>query len=108
MCAARKVVGLPSAGCILITCFLAGAAAGLAGMVEVAAVHGRANANLAAGYGYAGILVAFIARHNPVAVIPVATLLGGIWPAGAFCSTAQACPMQRFWYFKAWSFSSVL
>ena len=40
---------------------LAGAAAGLAGMVEVAAIHGNANASLMAGYGYAGILVAFLA-----------------------------------------------
>ena len=30
------------------------------------------NASLIAGYGYAGILVAFMARHNPLAIIPVA------------------------------------
>ena len=57
-------------------------AAGLAGMVEVAAVHGSANASLIAGYGYAGILVAFIARQNPLAIIPVAILLGGIAASG--------------------------
>src|SRR5690606_39358022 len=39
---------------IIITCAIAGAAAGLAGMVEVAAIHGSANASLMAGYGYAG------------------------------------------------------
>ncbi|MFZ1924127.1 MAG: ABC transporter permease, partial [Xanthobacteraceae bacterium] len=75
---AAKVVGLSVGKLILITCFLAGAAAGLAGMVEVAAVQGAANANLAAGYGFTGILVAFLARQNPLAVIPVAVLLGGI------------------------------
>jgi ABC-type uncharacterized transport system permease subunit len=63
-------------------CFLAGAAAGLAGMVEVAAVHGRANASLVAGYGYTGILVAFVARQNPLGIIPVALLLGGIGASG--------------------------
>ena len=51
-------------------------------MVEVAAVHGNANASLAAGYGYTGILVAFLARHNPLAIIPVAILLGGIGATG--------------------------
>ena len=51
-------------------------------MVEVAAVHGSANASLIAGYGYAGILVAFIARQNPLAIIPVAILLGGISASG--------------------------
>jgi len=59
-----------------------GAAAGLAGGIEVAAVHGSANAALIAGYGNAGILVAFLARQNPLAVIPVAILIGGINAAG--------------------------
>jgi simple sugar transport system permease protein len=67
---------------VLVSCFLGGSAAGLAGMVEVAAVHGSANASLIAGYGYAGILVSFIARHNPIAVIPVAVLVGGIAASG--------------------------
>ena len=58
------------------------AAGGLAGMVEVAAVQYRASASLAAGYGYTGILVAFIARQNPLAVIPVAILFGGINASG--------------------------
>jgi ABC-type uncharacterized transport system permease subunit len=75
---AAQISGLAVGKLILVTCFLAGAAAGLAGMIEVAAVHGRANTSLNAGYGYAGILVAFIARHNPLAIIPVAILLGGI------------------------------
>jgi simple sugar transport system permease protein len=43
-------------------------------MVEVAAVHGTANASLIAGYGYGGILIAFLARHHPLAIMPVAVL----------------------------------
>lgn len=79
---AGRLAGLPVGTIALTVCFLGGAAAGLAGMVEVAAVHGNANASLIAGYGYAGILVAFIARQNPLAVIPVAILLGGIAASG--------------------------
>jgi simple sugar transport system permease protein len=79
---AAKLAGLPVGMRILVRCFLGGAAAGLAGMAEVAAVHGSANASLIAGYGYAGILVSFIARHNPLAILPVATLLGGIAASG--------------------------
>ena len=79
---AAKVVGLPVGRLILTICFLAGSCAGLAGMVEIAAVQERANANMAAGYGYTGILVAFLARHNPLAIIPVAILLGGIGASG--------------------------
>ncbi len=79
---AAQMAGLPIGRLTLIACFLAGAATGLAGMLEVAAVHGRANASLAVGYGYTGILVAFLARHNPLAIIPVAVLLGGIGASG--------------------------
>src|SRR2546428_13953613 len=79
---AAQLSGLPVGRLILTGCFLGGAAAGLAGMVEVAAVHGRANASLAVGYGYTGILVAFLARHHPLAIIPVAVLLGGIGASG--------------------------
>jgi ABC-type uncharacterized transport system permease subunit len=75
---AAQISGLAVGKLILVTSFLAGGAAGLAGMIEVAAVQGNANTSLNAGYGYAGILVAFIARHNPLAIIPVAILLGGI------------------------------
>src|SRR5882724_1915898 len=79
---AALLSGLRVRHLMVLTCFLAGAAAGTAGMVEVAAVHGRANASLVAGYGYAGILVAFVARQNPLGVIPVALLLGGIGASG--------------------------
>ena len=79
---AARLAGLPVGRIMLIVTAIAGAAGGLAGMVEVAAVQGRASATLAAGYGYTGILVAFIARQNPLAVIPVALLFGGIDASG--------------------------
>ena len=74
---AAQVQGLPVGRLIVGFSALGGAFAGLAGMIEVAAVHGSANASLAAGYGYTGILVAFVARQNPLAIIPVAILLAG-------------------------------
>ena len=81
--APRSWSGLPANRLIVLACALGGACAGLAGAVEVAAVHTNANASLIAGYGYAGILVAFIARHNPLAIIPVAILFGGFGAAGS-------------------------
>ncbi len=76
----------------MLVCFLGGGAAGLAGMAEVAAVHGSANASLIAGYGYAGILVSFIARHNPLAIIPVALLVGGIGASGGLLQRSFQLP----------------
>jgi ABC-type uncharacterized transport system permease subunit len=79
---AALLAGLPVRRLVLGACFLAGGAAGMAGMAEVAAVHGSANAAIIAGYGYAGILVAFIARQNPLGVLPVALIIGGIGASG--------------------------
>jgi len=89
---AARLAGLPVGTLILGCCFGGGAAAGLAGMAEVAAVHGAANASLAAGYGYAGILVSFIARHNPIAIVPVAILIGGIGAAGGLLQRRMGLP----------------
>jgi general nucleoside transport system permease protein len=75
---AAQAAGLPAGQIVLITCAMAGAAAGLAGMVEVAGVHSQANGSLIAGYGFIGILVSFIARHHPLAIPPVAILFGGL------------------------------
>jgi ABC-type uncharacterized transport system permease subunit len=79
---AARAQGLPVGRLIITACALAGACAGLAGYFEVAAVQGRANASLAAGYGFSGILVSFLARHNALAIVPVAILVGGISAAG--------------------------
>jgi len=89
---AAQLAGLPVARVIVTVGFLAGAAAGLAGVVEVAAVHGSANAALVAGYGYSGILVAFLARQQPLAVIPVAILLGGIAASGGLLQRTFQLP----------------
>lgn len=75
---AAQIQGLPVGRLVVGFTALGGACAALAGYFEVAAVHGNANASLIAGYGYTGILVAFLARHNPLAILPVAFLLGGI------------------------------
>ena len=77
-----RMMGLDVGRYVLLACGAGGAMAGLAGMVEVAAVHGKANASLAVGYGYSGILVSFLARHHPLAIIPVSILLGGIGASG--------------------------
>jgi len=74
--------GLPVRRLIVVVTFLGGLGAGLAGAIEVAAIHGTANASLVTGYGYTGVLVAFIARANPLGAIPVAILLGGIGASG--------------------------
>jgi simple sugar transport system permease protein len=105
---AAKIVGLGVGPLIMVTCFLAGGTAGLAGMVEVAAVQGRANANLAVGYGFTGILVSFLARHNPLAVIPVAILLGGIGASGGLLQRRLGLPDASVLVLQGMIFVAVL
>ncbi len=89
---AARLSGVKVAKVLVVTCALGGAAAGIAGAFEVSAVHGRANASLVAGYGYAGILVSFLARHNGLAIIPVSLFLGGIAASGGLLQRVFALP----------------
>jgi general nucleoside transport system permease protein len=84
--------GLPVGRLIVACSAIAGAYAGLAGFFEVAAIQGRANASLAAGYGFTGILVSFLARHNPLVIPPVAILFGGIVAAGGLIQRRMGLP----------------
>jgi simple sugar transport system permease protein len=79
---AAQLVGLPIGRLTLLACGLGGAAAGLAGAVEIVAVHGAASSSLAVGFGYGGVLVAFLARQNPLAIVFFAVLVGGISASG--------------------------
>ena len=89
---AARLVGLPANRLIVVACALGGAAAGLAGGIEVAAVHTSANASLIVGLGYTGILVSFVARHQPLAIIPVAVLFGGFLAAGSLLQRRMGLP----------------
>ena len=48
---------------------ISGGAAGLAGMIEVSANIGQLQPDISFGYGFTGIIVAFLARLNPLAVV---------------------------------------
>ncbi|MBV8031817.1 MAG: ABC transporter permease [Betaproteobacteria bacterium] len=105
---AAQLAGLPVSRLVVTACFLGGAASGLAGMVEVGAVHGTANASLIAGYGYTGILVAFIARQNPIAIIPVSVLLGGIAASGGMLQRRLDLPDATVLVLQGMAFLTIL
>jgi simple sugar transport system permease protein len=89
---AAQIAGLPVTILALIAAAVGGGAAGLAGAIEVTAVHGAASVSLVVNYGYAGILVAFLARQNPLAVIFVALLVGGISASGGLLQRRFGMP----------------
>ncbi|MEM9781408.1 MAG: ABC transporter permease [Pseudomonadota bacterium] len=89
---AAQMAGLNVGRLVLLATALGGAAAGLAGAIEVVAVHGAASDSLVVGFGYTGILVAFLARQNPLAVLVVAVIIGGIAASGGLLQRRFGMP----------------
>jgi ABC-type uncharacterized transport system permease subunit len=102
---AAGLVGLPTSRLVISACVLGGAAAGLAGGFEV---HTTANAAVIAGLGYAGILVSFVARHQPWAVIPVAIVFGGFGAAGSMLQRRLGMPDASVQVLLGFSFVLIL
>jgi len=74
--------GLSFRAWVLSILLLGGAAAGIAGIVEVSVIEGRLQSGAGAGAGYAGFLVAFLARGRPLRLLPLTLLVSGLGAAG--------------------------
>ncbi|RWR02314.1 ABC transporter permease [[Pantoea] beijingensis] len=103
-----RMMGLPVDKLVLLMCLFGGAAAGLAGMFEIAAVQGSANTALIAGYGTSGILVAFAARHHPLGILLTATLIGGIEASGSLLQRRLDLPDATTLILEGLLFTSLL
>jgi ABC-type uncharacterized transport system permease subunit len=103
-----RLVGLPTDALIVLACALGGGCAGLAGAIEVAAVQTSANASVIAGMGYTGILVSFVARHNPWAIPPVAILFGGFAAAGSLLQRRLGLPDASVLVLQGFAFVCIL
>lgn len=77
---------------ILLVMFISGALAGLAGMMEVSGVIHRLQKDLSPGYGYTAIIIAYLARLNPVALVVVSFLFGGL-QAGGYSVQTMGVPL---------------
>lgn len=78
-----EYAGIPVKVYILIVFGISGALAGLAGFAQVTGILHRVQAQLPGGSGYTGIVVAYLSRFNPLVVILVAILLGGLQNSSA-------------------------
>lgn len=80
---AAKYLGIGIGRRILFVLALSGAVAGLAGVIQLTASGGgRLQEGLTGGYGYIGILVAFLARTKVQAVVVVALLYAALLTGG--------------------------
>jgi general nucleoside transport system permease protein len=80
---AAQYAGISITRNIIYVMMLSGALAGLGGMSEVAGVvHRLQTSPIAAGYGFTGIIVAWLAKLNPIVIILVSILFGALILAG--------------------------
>jgi simple sugar transport system permease protein len=81
---AARYAGMRTRRKILAVMALSGAIAGIGGASQDGDIRHTLDPRglTAAGYGYAGIVIAALARYNPFAVCLVAFLLGGLQNAG--------------------------
>lgn len=67
---------------ILIVMLISGGLAGLAGMSIVSGIEGKLHHHISTGYGYTAIIIAWLARKNPLLVILVSILISGLFTGG--------------------------
>lgn len=77
---------------LLSAAVLSGALAGLAGVGEVGGVHFQVMSDISPGYGYSGIVIAMLARLNPLGVVPAAIFLAAVMTGAEAMSRATGVP----------------
>ena len=75
-------VGVPIAAVMLASALMSGAISGIGGFVVSAGIEGRMTQSFFLGYTFSGILIAFLARNNPLIAILVALFVGVLFVAG--------------------------
>jgi general nucleoside transport system permease protein len=79
---AARYAGMRISRQIVVVLALSGALAGLAGMSEVAGIGHQLQRNLSPGYGYTAIIVAWLARLNPLGIVGVSFVLAAVVVGG--------------------------
>lgn len=77
---------------ILLVMMISGGLAGLAGMIEVSGVAHRLMYGISPGYGYTAIIVAWLAKLNPWAMIVTSIFIGGLIVGGFSVQTIGLPP----------------
>jgi simple sugar transport system permease protein len=93
---AAQYAGINFFSTTMFLVLLSAGAAGLAGVGEVAGIHHKLlePTSISLGYGYTAIIVALIARGNPLAVIPTALFFGLIFASGDVMKVSLKLPAQ--------------
>jgi simple sugar transport system permease protein len=88
---AARYAGINVRRTMLTAMLVSGGLAGIAGMVQVAGIIHLLNGQLSSSYGYTAIIIAWLARLNPLAVLVVSVLFGAL-VNGGFAVSQEGIP----------------
>ncbi|RDD62197.1 ABC transporter permease [Ferruginivarius sediminum] len=80
--AMARAIGVNVAVLTILAVLASGALSGLAGFAISAGIDNRMTQSFFVGYGFSGILIGFLARNNPIAVVFFAFLISALMVAG--------------------------
>ncbi|MGD8586771.1 MAG: ABC transporter permease [Chloroflexota bacterium] len=89
---AARYAGVSIVRNIILVMILSGGLAGLAGFVEISAISHRLQSGLAVGYGFTGIIVAWLAKLNPWGGVIVGILLSALFVGGEQIQITMGLP----------------
>jgi simple sugar transport system permease protein len=99
-------LGLPVAAVSLGAALLSGATAGVAGLA-LACQEGRLSDGFFAGYGFSGVLIAFLARNNPFGAAVAAFAVAALFDAGRSLQEFDQIPFSVVQLIEAMALMSV-
>jgi len=97
---AATYAGFSAKRSVWISLLIAGFAAGLAGMSEVAGPIGQLQRSVTSGYGYAGIIVAYLGGLNPIGIVFAAFFLSVLHIGGDIALVTASLPISAVHVFQ--------
>ncbi|MGI9416454.1 MAG: ABC transporter permease [Geminicoccaceae bacterium] len=89
---AATYAGFSASRSVWIALLIGGAAAGIAGVGEVAGPLGMLQRNISPGYGFAAIIVAFLGGLHPIGIVFSSALMALIYVGGDFARLSVGLP----------------
>lgn len=98
---AAKYAGINYLKISTLVMLISAGLSGIAGLTIVSGILGRLRPRASPGYGYTGIIIAWICGLNPWLIVPVSILFGGLLVAGDTLQSAMRLPFAITQVFQA-------
>ena len=89
---AARYRGISVAAVTVTVMAISGAIAGLGGGVEITGLQHRLRLDISTGYGFAGVMVALLAKLNPLGVVVAAVAFGALVNGSTAIQIATGVP----------------